>query len=44
MLIKEIVMPDGQEFDLEGIAKDIEVAHLKNREILIESGEITVDI
>jgi len=23
MLIKEIVMPDGQEFDLEGIAKDI---------------------
>ena len=44
-LYTDIMVESHHAVPYEGQAKaDIEVAHLKNREILIESGEITVDI
>jgi len=44
-LYTDIMVESHHAVPYEGQSKaDIEVAHLKNREILIESGEITVDI
>jgi len=44
-LYTDIMVESHHAVPYEGQAKaDVEAAHLKNREILIESGEITVDI
>jgi len=44
-LYTEVMVETHHAVLYEGQAKaDVEAAHLKNREILIESGEITVDI